>query len=286
MDQAQRLLLWTLSHAGRPVPQHVAFVMDGNRRYAKKHSVHKEVGHYRGFKSLERTLDWCMQLGVKMVTVYAFSIDNFRRDKDEVDYLFRLFIEKMRELSEKSEMVKRHQVAIRIVGDVSMLPLDVQRAAFQAQRQTEGHSGATLNVCIPYTARNDIVQAVNSVRRGVQEGLLEKSDIDEHLLGDSMLTGAGIPPLDILVRTSGEIRLSDFVLWQMCDTTRVHFVAKAWPEFSFWDFLPVLLDYQMQQQPVPREPRPAENERQTRFLHAKHQTWDMDERYDGRVMQD
>ncbi|KAJ3364543.1 cis-prenyltransferase [Allomyces javanicus] len=224
-----------------PVPRHVAFIMDGNRRFAKKIHRDKRHGHYLGWLALESALDWCLQLGVQCVTVYAFSIENFKRDQDEVAYLFAMMIEKLALLSTESELVERHQIRIRILGDVRLLPINVQRAAAEAERRTCHHAGAILNICIPYTSRNEILTAV-ALARADPSPTLDPTTAVAHHLGT-----AGCPPLDLLVRTSGEHRLSDFLMWQASEQCLLKFVAPAWPEFGFWTFWPSLVEYQLAQ---------------------------------------
>ncbi|KNE68887.1 di-trans,poly-cis-decaprenylcistransferase [Allomyces macrogynus ATCC 38327] len=222
-----------------PVPRHVAFIMDGNRRFAKKIHRDKRHGHYLGWLALESALDWCLQLGVQCVTVYAFSIENFKRDQDEVAYLFAMMIDKLALLSTESELVERHQIRIRILGDVRLLPINVQRAAAEAERRTCHHAGAILNICIPYTSRHEILTAVSLAR--------VSSTSDPIAAVAQHLGTAGCPPLDLLVRTSGEHRLSDFLMWQASEKCLLRFVSPAWPEFGFWTFWPSLVEYQLAQ---------------------------------------
>ncbi|TPX68249.1 hypothetical protein SpCBS45565_g03307 [Spizellomyces sp. 'palustris'] len=226
-----------------PIPKHVGFIMDGNRRYAKKLGVQTRVGHVVGSKSLEKTLEWCLDLGINVVTVYAFSIENFKRPREEVDVLMDLACRKFEEFSKHSTFVSKHSIRIRVLGDKSLLPPHVLEAARQAEAATRHHTRAVLNICCPYTSRHEMAESVALAVRGVKEGHLKVDDIDEHLLDRLMQTGED-PELDILMRTSGEKRLSDFLLWQVTKHCQVHFLDVLWPEFSFWNMLPVLLSYQ------------------------------------------
>ncbi|ORZ39800.1 Decaprenyl diphosphate synthase-like protein [Catenaria anguillulae PL171] len=219
-----------------PIPPHVAFIMDGNRRYAKRQNQPKQV-------ALPLLAS---RPGVRVVTIYAFSIENFKRDQDEVDYLFAMMIDKLQVLSTESKLVERYRIRIRILGDVTLLPVDVQRAAYEAERRTSGYCGAVLNICIPYTSRFDMSHAVRT-----RDEMYDLQGITRSV--EQALQTSECPPVDILVRTSGEHRLSDFLMWQVCgDGGKSHdagalleFVAKSWPEFSFWQFLPTLVDYQV-----------------------------------------
>ncbi|KAI9219619.1 putative undecaprenyl diphosphate synthase-domain-containing protein [Blastocladiella britannica] len=283
---AQSWCIRALSHG--PVPAHVAFIMDGNRRFAKRRARDSKYGHLLGWTALQSSLEWCLDLGVRVVTVYAFSIENFKRDPEEVKYLFDMMIDKLQLLSTESELVERHRIRIRICGQVSLLPLPVQQAAYDAERRTARHSGAILNICIPYTSRNEMAHAVSRVRSaretcsiaptpprspferaptpsssalatdppsverdspdGSREDLSDLSPAELDAMTrqvEAKLYTAGCPPVDILLRTSGECRLSDFLLWQVCRSTTLQFVAPSWPEFSFWTFLPCLLDFQL-----------------------------------------
>ncbi|KAG8588715.1 hypothetical protein GDO81_006070 [Engystomops pustulosus] len=157
-----------------PMPKHVAFIMDGNRRYAKKCHVERQEGHSQGFEKLAETLRWCLNLGICEVTVYAFSIENFKRSKEEVDGLMELARQKFTRLLEEK---------------------------------------CFLNVCFAYTSRHEVTNAVCEVARGVQEGLIEPRDVTENLLDQCLYTSHSPDP-DLLIRTSGEVRLSDFLLWQ------------------------------------------------------------------------
>ncbi|KAI8621175.1 putative undecaprenyl diphosphate synthase-domain-containing protein [Chytriomyces sp. MP71] len=226
-----------------PIPQHVAFVMDGNRRFAKRFGMEVSRGHAEGADTLEQTLDWCLRLGVKTVTVYAFSTENFSRDKErEVDPIMELCMRKFQKFASNSDLVQKHQIAVRIHGALHLLPPAVQSAAAQVTRMTSHHRGATLNVCMPYTAREEMTDAVACAVRGVQEGRICVDDISEELLEALLWTGG--EGVDIWVRTSGEVRFSDFLLWQVSRSAQINFLKIMWPDFTFWHMLPALLEYQ------------------------------------------
>ncbi|ERE84165.1 dehydrodolichyl diphosphate synthase isoform 1 [Cricetulus griseus] len=187
-----------------PVPKHIAFIMDGNRRYAKKCQVERQEGHSQGFNKLAETLRWCLNLGILEVTVYAFSIENFKRSKSEVDGL-----------------------------------LDLARQKFSCLMEEQ----CFLNVCFAYTSRHEITNAVREMAWGVEQGLLEPSDVSESLL-DKCLYSNHSPHPDILIRTSGEVRLSDFLLWQTSHSCLV-FQPVLWPEYTFWNLCEAILQFQM-----------------------------------------
>ncbi|KAI9206154.1 putative undecaprenyl diphosphate synthase-domain-containing protein [Polychytrium aggregatum] len=226
-----------------PVPAHVAFVMDGNRRFAKQLNRPTTEGHYSGFIKLEETLNWSLELGIRVVTVYAFSIENFKRPKHEVDYLMELAKEKFHHFATKSEFIAKNEIAVRVLGDWSLLSPDVREAAAQVEHMTRNNKRFILNICFPYTSRHEMTHAIDQAVQGVSEGLLEPSDIDSGLLTRCLLT-RDCPDLDIFVRTSGEIRFSDFLLWQTSGSCLIEFVNAFWPDFTFWHMLPILLSYQ------------------------------------------
>ncbi|KJE93643.1 dehydrodolichyl diphosphate synthase [Capsaspora owczarzaki ATCC 30864] len=223
-----------------PIPRHVAFIMDGNRRFAKKIHVNTAMGHALGFDKLEQTLDWCLELGVRIVTVYAFSIENFKRSSQEVTALMDLAKVKFARLIEESEVIQKHGVSIRVLGDVTMLPLDVQQAIARAVTLSRNNSKSILNICFPYTSRHEMVEATKQIATGLSEGRLQESDITEDLFERCMYT-ADAP--DLFVRTSGEVRLSDFMLWQSA-FSHMYFAEVLWPEFSLWDLFVAVLHYQ------------------------------------------
>ncbi|XP_048468894.1 dehydrodolichyl diphosphate synthase complex subunit DHDDS [Rhincodon typus] len=197
-----------------PMPEHVAFIMDGNRRYAQKCRVERQQGHSQGFEKLAETLRWCLNLNIREVTVYAFSIENFKRSKEEVDGLMELARQKFTRLLEEQENLKKHGVCIRVLGNLTLLPVDIQELIAQAVLATQSYNKCFLNVCFAYTSRHEITSAVREMALGVEEGLLKPSDLSESLLSRCLYSSSSPDP-DLLIRTSGEVRLSDFLLWQV-----------------------------------------------------------------------
>ncbi|CAG8782659.1 20594_t:CDS:2 [Cetraspora pellucida] len=228
-----------------PMPQHLGFIMDGNRRFARKMNYEQVVeGHFMGYDKLQEVLDICLHLGIKVVTIYAFSIENFKRPKEEVDTLMKLAKAKFTELCEKSQLVNKYDICVKVLGNIALLPADVQKVARKAIDTTKHNSGPLLNICVPYTSRDEIASSIKSVIKSVENGHVQIRDINEEILEEYLYTH-GSPPLDILIRTSGEIRLSDFLLWQCHKNCYIHFVNCYWPEFSLWEMLPIILEYQL-----------------------------------------
>lgn len=227
------------------IPRHVAFIMDGNRRYAKQNNVKKIEGHSQGFEKLAETLQWCRHLGIDTVTVYAFSIENFKRDKEEVESLFDLFREKIRLLIAEEKKLAEHGVRVKIIGNLSYLPEDIQELIAKAEAITKNNEQALLNVAFSYTAREEITQAVRRAVDMVDRGLIREDEVDEKLLDGLMYTAHCRDP-DLLVRTSGETRLSDFLLWQTANCV-TYFTEVLWPAFNLWHLLAAVFYYQRNQ---------------------------------------
>ncbi|KIJ44328.1 hypothetical protein M422DRAFT_67589 [Sphaerobolus stellatus SS14] len=239
----ERLLLAVL--ASGPMPKHIAFVMDGNRRYAGKKGKPAHEGHYAGFSSLRRNLDVCLRLGIRCVTVYAFAIDNFRRSPVEVETLMNMCEQKLHELCEHGDLLERYGVRLRVLGKTCLLPPNVQAAVNRAEKLTRRNRKATLNVMMPYASREEMTTAMQKVINKTSRGELSIDEISEDELDANMYTNlTRVEPVDILVRTSGVKRFSDFILWQISENVQVYFVDAYWPDFGLRHCIPILLDYQ------------------------------------------
>lgn len=225
-----------------PIPQHVAFIMDGNRRFAQKENIAKAEGHSKGFDKLSETLQWCQDIGICEVTVYAFSIENFKRTKEEVDTLMSLAREKFRKLLEERDKLHERGICIRIIGNTALLPEDIQRFLAEAVLITRNNTKAFLNVAFSYTSRDEMAHSIRTVAEGFAQGKLQQGDIDEELLSRCMYTKHGTNP-DLLVRTSGEVRLSDFLTWQSASTV-IYFTETLWPDFNVWQLFGAVFYYQ------------------------------------------
>ncbi|KAK3270495.1 hypothetical protein CYMTET_21112 [Cymbomonas tetramitiformis] len=202
------------------------------------HVIH---GHKHGYKKLLEALEWCLELQVECVSVYAFSIENFKRSRDEVEGLLSLAAEKLRSIAE-SDVIRQHDVVVSVVGDLTTLPSDVQAAAAHVMLLTRHNKGPRLDICFAYTGRQDMFQAIQSVQEGIQAGFLERGDLCEDVV-ERCLHTASSPPVDLLIRTSGETRLSDFLLWQCSDAVLV-FLEVLWPDFSFMDLVGAIVSFQ------------------------------------------
>ena len=234
--------------AAGPIPQHIALVMDGNRRYARTHRLETAEGHALGFESLKTILEVCYKAGVKVVTIYAFSIENFKRSKYEVDVLMDLAKSNLLTLCQHGDIADQYDIRIRILGQRALVSEDVQRVIQRAEEMTMGNSRATLNVCFPYTSRDEIASAVKALVERAGNGEMTASEIENLTEQDfeKHLMTAGCPDPDIVIRTSGVERLSDFLLWQTGKDTLIKFVDVYWPDFNLYTFLPILLEWQVQ----------------------------------------
>lgn len=183
------------------------------------------------------------------MTVYAFSIENFKRSREEVDCLMDLARQKFEKLIEEKDKLMREGVNIRVIGNLSLLPPDLVKLIAQAVCMTRDNTRARLNVAFAYTSRDEMASATRLIASAVSEGTLETGDVTPALLGAALYTENGLPP-DLLVRTSGELRLSDFLLWQSAGSY-IHFTPTLWPDFSFWDLLRAVFHYQRAKQHLP-----------------------------------
>ena len=225
-----------------PIPHHVAFIMDGNRRFAKQQEKKTIEGHFEGFRKLTEVLSWCRDLCIKEVTVYAFSIENFKRRKAEVDGLMKLAEEKFNQLLNELDKLKEHGVCIRVIGNTSLLSQKLQTLISKAVLATKDNDCCFLNLALSYTSRDEIVNAMNEIKTGIEKKMLKKSDISESLLENCLYT-AGRKDPDLLIRTSGEIRLSEFLLWQS-SFTHLFFTKVLWPQISIWHLYAAIFEYQ------------------------------------------
>ncbi|KAI8104595.1 hypothetical protein M9434_003150 [Picochlorum sp. BPE23] len=219
----------------KTTPRHIGFIMDGNRRYAQKLGIRTSLGHSAGYEVLLDCLQWCLELNVSVVSVYAFSIDNYKRSEEEVDTLMDLGESKLLELCRESETLRERGIRVQVLGDVSLAPKRVQEAAERVAEATRDNDRCTLNICFSYTSSEEMMHASGLAATDNMRGVC--SHMDEYLYT------AGCPPIDLLIRTSGETRLSDFMMRQS-KCCLLHFSPKLWPEFSFIDLLQGILRYQ------------------------------------------
>jgi len=217
------------------VPRHIAVIMDGNRRFARQAGDPVLAGHKAGFQKLAETLQWCRELGVREVTVYAFSIENFNRTEAEVSDLLSLARDKFLALLAEREKLKEAGLRVRILGNLTYLPQDLRDVISEVEAATAGNSQSLLNIALSYTAREEMTQAVREVADRLAAGKIDATDVDEQTIESFLYTGKSDKP-ELLIRTSGETRLSDFMLWQ-ASSSITYFSPVLWPEFSLYHLL-------------------------------------------------
>jgi tritrans,polycis-undecaprenyl-diphosphate synthase [geranylgeranyl-diphosphate specific] len=225
----------------RPVPTHVGIIMDGNRRLARNRGLPPQRGHEMGLHKAEEIVEWCHELGIRILTVYAFSTENFHRPKEEVDYLMSIFEKKFNEVP-NDERFHRNRVRVRAVGDLSLLPERVIKAIERAEASTREYDDLLLNICIAYGGRGEIIRAF-------KEFLLEKNgqeiyldEIDVSTIRQKLFTG-DMPDPELIIRTGGEMRLSNFLLFQAA-YAELFFVNTYFPLFREIDFLRIIREFQ------------------------------------------
>ncbi|MDB9534355.1 isoprenyl transferase [Dolichospermum planctonicum CS-1226] len=224
------------------LPRHVAVIMDGNGRWAKRQGLPRIVGHKAGVNALKDLLHCCKDWGIKALTAYAFSTENWKRPQEEVEFLMTLFQRVLRQ--ELREMVEEN-VQIQFVGDLSALPKALQTEISRSMAETKDNRSILLTIATNYGGRQEILQACVAIAQKVKEGLLKPEEISEEVF-ESHLYTAGIGDPDLLIRTSGEMRLSNFLLWQMA-YGEIYISDALWPDFNRSEFHRALSAYQQRE---------------------------------------
>jgi undecaprenyl diphosphate synthase len=208
------------------IPSHIAMIMDGNGRWAKRRGLPRIAGHREGVNSVRDIVEACGQLGVKYLTLYAFSTENWKRPKDEVSMLMRLLLKALRD---ERDRLHQNEVRLRAIGDIAALPQDVQDELLEAIDMMRHNKGLTLILALSYSGRWDVTNAVRRMVEDARKGLLAQDDITEHLISGYLST-KDVPDPDLLVRTSGEVRISNFLLWQLA-YSEIVISDECWPSF-------------------------------------------------------
>lgn len=224
-----------------PMPKHVAIIMDGNRRYAKELGLDTKEGHLAGKEKIRDVLNWCMKLGVRNLTVYAFSTENFDREESEVNFLMDLIESALREMTD-DPAVKKNRVKIQVIGERDLVPESLVDAINYAEENTKDYGDYTFSMAIAYGGRQEIISAFKDIAKKVKDGELEIENIDEDLVSKYLYTSS-IPDPDLVLRTSGELRISNFLLWQMA-YSELYFTDVYWPSFRYIDLLRAIRSYQ------------------------------------------
>jgi len=229
----------------KPVPSHVAIIMDGNRRFAQKYGIANYYGHSKGADMTEKVLDWSFDLGIRQLTVYAFSTENFTRQEKEKDQLFELIGLKLDEIC-TDERTHSRRMRVRVIGDLDRLPGKLLSSVRRVEGITKNYNGIFLNVAIAYGGRQELVDATRLIAQKIKRGELSLNGIDEETVSRSLYpSNNSIPCVDLIIRTGGNERISNFLPWQASgNECATYFCAPFWPEFRKIDFLRAIRTYQ------------------------------------------
>jgi len=221
------------------LPVHVAIIMDGNGRWAKKRKMPRVMGHREGAKSVRAVTEACAETGIKYLTLYAFSTENWKRPKKEVGFLMSLLSEY---LDKEKKTLMKNNIVLETIGCIEKLPAKVRKKIREVRKITAKNTGMTLILALNYGSKAEIVMAVKKIAAGVKKGRIKPGGINEELISKNLYT-SGFPDPDLLIRTGNEMRISNFLLWQIA-YTELWVTPLFWPEFTKGDFFNAVLDYQ------------------------------------------
>ena len=221
------------------MPKHIAIIMDGNRRWAKKQGKPASYGHKEGAKTLEKIVRYANKIGLKYITVYAFSTENWKRAEDEVKALMLLL---QNYLDDYSKRADTENIRVKILGDITALSDGMQKSIKKCMERTKDNTGVTFNIALNYGGRDEIIRAIKKIAEDVKENKLDINNITEEVVSNNLYTN-GQPDPDLLIRTSGELRLSNFLPWQLVYSEFL-FIDKNWPDFSEADLDEAIIEYQ------------------------------------------
>jgi undecaprenyl diphosphate synthase len=227
-----------LKHRGS-IPTHIAVIMDGNGRWAKERGLHRVAGHRQGVNSVRDIVEACGQLGVKYLTLYAFSTENWRRPREEVSTLMRLLLKALRD---ETDRLHRNNVRLTCIGEIAELPQEVRDELFEAIEKTKSNTGLTLNLALSYSGRWDLTNAARKLAEDVQQNRLKLETIAEETVSKYLAT-KDMPDPDLLIRTSGEYRISNFLLWQLA-YSEFYISKQYWPDFRRTDLYEAIRSFQ------------------------------------------
>ena len=221
------------------MPKHIAIIMDGNRRWAKKQGKPASYGHKEGAKTLEKIVRYANKIGLKHITVYAFSTENWKRAEDEVKALMLLL---QNYLDDYSKRADTENIRVKILGDITALSDGMQKSIKKCMERTKDNTGVTFNIALNYGGRDEIIKAIKTIAEDVKENKLDINNITEEVVSNNLYTN-GQPDPDLLIRTSGELRLSNFLPWQLVYSEFL-FIDKNWPDFEEEDLDNAIIEYQ------------------------------------------
>ena len=221
------------------LPKHIAIIMDGNGRWAKKQGFLRAFGHENGAKSVRMTVETCARLGVENVTLFAFSTENWNRPKLEVDTLMKLLV---KSLKKELKTLLDNNIKLNTIGDIDMLPISTQKKLQEVIELTKNNTRLTMTVALSYGSRAEIVAAVKNICEKVKNNIISIDTIDESIINEHLYTH-NLPDVDLLIRTSGEHRISNFLLWQIA-YSELYFTDVLWPDFKEEDLYQAIISYQ------------------------------------------
>lgn len=221
------------------LPKHIAIIMDGNGRWATQHGNERIFGHEHGVEAVRSTVEGAVEIGLQYLTLYAFSTENWSRPKEEVDALMGLLV---MAINDETEKLKEQNVRLSMIGDYDSLPKDVQQKLDWSINELQNNTGLTLVLALSYSSKWEITKAIKQIATEVKNGQINIDDINKDLL-DKYLSTVGIPDPELLIRTSGENRISNFLLWQIA-YTEFYFTPKLWPDFRDEDLFAAICDFQ------------------------------------------
>lgn len=221
------------------IPQHIAIIMDGNGRWAKKKGFLRTIGHENGVKSVRTTISECATMGIKYLTLYAFSTENWNRPRFEVQKLMEILI---KSLKKELPTFTKNNIKLNAIGDLTLLPKKVQETLQEVIDSTKDNTHMTLTLALSYGSRAELINAVKEISFKVKNNLISEADIDESVINNHLYTN-DLPDVDLLVRTSGEQRISNFLLWQIA-YAELYFTEVLWPDFTEEELYKAILTYQ------------------------------------------
>ena len=225
------------------LPRHIAIIMDGNRRYALKEGYPPYKGHEVGKDKLEEVMEWCHEIGIKVLTVFAFSTDNFKRPREEVEHLMNMFSNDLKKLA-NDKRIHENKVRVKVIGKMNLLPENVKKAAEEVMEKTKNYDRYYFNIAIGYGGREEITEAIKKIAKDVKNEEISIEEIDEKKVASYLYTSSlPFPDPDLILRTSGEERVSNFLLWQLA-YSELYFADVYWPALKKTDFLKAILSYQ------------------------------------------
>ena len=221
------------------MPRHIAIIMDGNRRWAKAQGKPASFGHKAGAKTLEKIVRYANKIGLEYITVYAFSTENWKRTEEEVKALMTLLQSYLDDYSKRADT---ENIRVKILGDISALAPGMQKSIYNCMERTKDNTGVTFNIALNYGGRDELVKAIRNIAQEVKEGKIDIEDISEEMVSNNLYT-KGEPDPDLLIRTSGELRLSNFLPWQLVYSEFL-FIDKNWPDFTEEDLDNAIVEYE------------------------------------------